>query len=443
MSKTENIFFQILEGIMVTESEQGDNNSKPHVVSPKTDGEPPENEAEQSTKDEAEQATENSQELVKKPDPGIGELVEKARILLFHGIEQGNDIEKEHIDAVTEAMNAYGTDDWTLDLEKRFYSAYSAMSKLSGGVSAAAIEHTRSFRLIYTFVIAAIGIAFLAYLVYQQNTFVRLQESTSAYDKLTEQRRLKDRDLRQKESERANLETFNRLPPTVPTKIAGPVAFGLTLDPEESPIQRESRISAEVDALKFEIARIENQINAQFRIISEIMPVSSADPVPEQPSGGWIFGADEAEMDAWRASVAAWEARQQTRAVTDDFYGVQRAKTQIIFFNSYFLPALYGLLGTAAFVLRAFSRELRSLTLQPVNLLNYLIRLPLGALSGIAVGLILIPDGTVQNGDAVAAAPEIAGLTTVALAFIAGYSVELLFTAMDRIVSAFGGGQTS
>ena len=428
---------------MDSTADQGGAQNRSPSEGPKTGGKGTDTKKAQKTTNSEEQVDESIEQTNDRDQSGVGDLIDKSRILLFHGLEQGTDLKQEHIDAITEAINAYGTEDWTLDLEKRFYNAYSAMSKLSDGVSAEAIEHTRRYRLLYSFIIAFIGIVFLAYLVFQQNTFVRLQESTSSYDELTEQRQIKSQSFLQKTNELSFLERFNALSLTHPDKQAGPEAFGLTLEPEETTRQREDRISAEVAALEDEITRIDNQIKAQFRIISELMPVSAIDPVPERPNGWLFWSPDEAEMDSWRTELELWEQRQSEREVTDDFYGVQRAKTQIIFFNSYFLPALYGLLGTAAFVLRAFSRDLRSLSLQPVNLLNYLIRLPLGALSGIAVGLILIPDGTVPNEDAVAAAPEIAGLTTVALAFIAGYSVELLFTAMDRIVGAFGGTQTS
>jgi hypothetical protein len=55
----------------------------------------------------------------------------------------------------------------------------------------------------------------------------------------------------------------------------------------------------------------------------------------------------------------------------------------------------------------------------------------LGAVSGLAIGWFCKPSSADVNG--------LGLISPFALAFVAGYSVDLLFTAMDRIVSAFSG----
>ena len=188
-----------------------------------------------------------------------------------------------------------------------------------------------------------------------------------------------------------------------------------------------NKMETEIYTLKIKEERLNNEITAQFQLLLEILPVGQESQPPKKPSG--LFVADS-EVEEWQKKMDAWLEEQSSNKPAERYYVLQRAKNQIVFYNAYLLPALYGVLGTVAFILRAFSRELRRLTLDNEKLLNYFIRLPLGALSGIAVGLILTED----------AIPEgLAGITPLALAFIAGYSVELLFTAMDRIVIAFGG----
>jgi hypothetical protein len=49
-----------------------------------------------------------------------------------------------------------------------------------------------------------------------------------------------------------------------------------------------------------------------------------------------------------------------------------------------------------------------------------------GVLGGLAIGWFFKPSGE-----------GVGSLSPLALAFVAGYSVDLLFTAMDRIVGAF------
>ena len=93
----------------------------------------------------------------------------------------------------------------------------------------------------------------------------------------------------------------------------------------------------------------------------------------------------------------------------------------------YLLPLAYGLLGAATFVLRSLSREIRELTFLAENEVKYRLRLSLGSLCGLAVGWFLKSD-----------TPGIAGsLSPLALAFVMGYNVELLFSLMDRTMAGF------
>jgi hypothetical protein len=91
-------------------------------------------------------------------------------------------------------------------------------------------------------------------------------------------------------------------------------------------------------------------------------------------------------------------------------------------------PLLYGLLGAAAYVMRSLSKEISDVTFSNVSNVRFVLRLVLGMLSGISVGLILTPDTPPST---------LSAVTPLALAFLAGYSVELLFSAMDRLISAF------
>ncbi|MBI5100306.1 MAG: hypothetical protein HZB33_00505 [Nitrospirae bacterium] len=90
------------------------------------------------------------------------------------------------------------------------------------------------------------------------------------------------------------------------------------------------------------------------------------------------------------------------------------------------LPLLYGLLGSAAYVLRTLSVRIRNVTYVPTANTGFGLRMQLGTLAGLAIGWFYKPDGLVNS-----------SLSPFALAFLAGYSVELFFTAMDKFVLAF------
>lgn len=107
---------------------------------------------------------------------------------------------------------------------------------------------------------------------------------------------------------------------------------------------------------------------------------------------------------------------------------VMLARTPFVLFSlqAYVLPLLYGLLGACTYVLRMLSRDVRAFSYTPESHIRYKIRLVLGTLSGLAITWFFEPGSETLK-----------SLSPLALAFLAGYSVEILFAAMDRFVMAF------
>jgi hypothetical protein len=103
-------------------------------------------------------------------------------------------------------------------------------------------------------------------------------------------------------------------------------------------------------------------------------------------------------------------------------------KTILDFVAAYLLPALYGLLGACAFVLRQLCNDVSTLRFADDSRVRYTLRLNIGVLAGLAVGWFIDPT---QEGSVVA------NLSPLALAFVAGYGSDLLFAVLDRIVNAF------
>ncbi|MCP4668752.1 MAG: hypothetical protein GY849_20625 [Deltaproteobacteria bacterium] len=93
--------------------------------------------------------------------------------------------------------------------------------------------------------------------------------------------------------------------------------------------------------------------------------------------------------------------------------------------NIYLLPLLYGLLGAVTFVLRSLSIEIKQLTFTYDSDIRYRLRLSLGALAGMAVGWFLKPEELESLGS----------ISPMALAFLMGYNVEVLFSIMDRFIA--------
>jgi hypothetical protein len=97
----------------------------------------------------------------------------------------------------------------------------------------------------------------------------------------------------------------------------------------------------------------------------------------------------------------------------------------------YLLPLLYGLLGAFTFVLRSLSIETQRLTYSRASNTKYRLRIYMGALAGLVV-VWFVPVESAQT-----STTFLKALTPLALAFLAGYSVEILFAGLDRLVNAF------
>ena len=101
--------------------------------------------------------------------------------------------------------------------------------------------------------------------------------------------------------------------------------------------------------------------------------------------------------------------------------------------QQYVLPLIYGWLGAMTYVLRTLGQQTRARLYSVDDQLSFNLRIWLGIVAGLAIGWFFRSD----KGETAVAVGSISAL---ALAFVAGYSVELLFTAMDKIVNAFTGG---
>ncbi|MCK5016604.1 MAG: hypothetical protein KAS32_05960, partial [Candidatus Peribacteraceae bacterium] len=109
---------------------------------------------------------------------------------------------------------------------------------------------------------------------------------------------------------------------------------------------------------------------------------------------------------------------------------VKSARFVLNAIQTYLLPLLYGLLGAFAFVFRSLSDELKTSSFTEESVINYRLQIALGILSGLAIGWFFVRTGD-ETGF------SIRSLSPLALAFLAGYSVELLFSIMDKLISAF------
>lgn len=124
-------------------------------------------------------------------------------------------------------------------------------------------------------------------------------------------------------------------------------------------------------------------------------------------------------------------ANEQARMQCERSARLQAAGVVLENLQRYALPLIYGLLGACVFTLRTLAGLIRARAYSESSNIDFRIRLCLGTLGGLVSAWFLIP-GKPGGTDTLTGA-----LSPFALAFLAGYSIELMFSAMDRIISAF------
>jgi hypothetical protein len=97
--------------------------------------------------------------------------------------------------------------------------------------------------------------------------------------------------------------------------------------------------------------------------------------------------------------------------------------------QAWLLPLLYGALGAFVFVVRTLSIQARDRLFRKEGLVALKMRIYLGMIGGLGIGWFW--KDTPEKGTSLAA------LSPLALAFVAGYGVELFFTLLDKIVNTF------
>lgn len=112
-----------------------------------------------------------------------------------------------------------------------------------------------------------------------------------------------------------------------------------------------------------------------------------------------------------------------------EFVRIESARTVATRLSDVYLPLLLGWLGAHAFILRNMSKAITERSFAPGSAFNHIARIGLGALAGLASNWLLTP-GSVGGA-------QWTNLPVWALAFVAGYGIELVFAFMDRIISAF------
>jgi hypothetical protein len=151
---------------------------------------------------------------------------------------------------------------------------------------------------------------------------------------------------------------------------------------------------------------------------------------PKRAAQPISFGDIEAYENSWTCFLIRLRI-DEAKLAYSPWPVIYETRSKVNMLVTWLLPGLYGLLGACVYVMRdmMLSRRDRTGPDQSVfHQLTLLLRIALGGLAGIIIGWFWVP-GTVGGG---AAAPAISSIP-FGIAFLAGFSIETLFSLLDRI----------
>lgn len=181
------------------------------------------------------------------------------------------------------------------------------------------------------------------------------------------------------------------------------------------------------------------QIDEQLLQIAEKKETHKTEKADEnQKNLEFEKGTDYEMLKFWLSQVVSLNELNSTKGEVSN--PIKKMKSNImqkkivIFLLSllqlYILPIICGLLGTCVYILRDLSFKIKNCAFTEAAKINFRIRLLIGSLAGTASAWIL---GVGKASD------QLTSLPPLAVAFLVGYSIEILFSVMDAFIGNFIG----
>jgi|GEM_PF-2653382 len=368
------------------------------------------------SEEDAEQEADMAEDVRRNRVTYLRQSIINSQSLLAFSAESSVSIPPQVVAGITSAQRTFGTTNWTPEIENAFWQAFRELSLRLKPVTSNSLQWvaTQSRRVTITFI--SLGILSLLLLIFGQifwvyinNTSTQIRESIKA--------------LNEKEALVTELDGTIRL---LDGQIFSPQFNDLTDADRQKIQQNRNKSTAKSNTYYTEIDQIKRLLTAQYVILADWVPKFAGDPKPAEP--GWFDSSEQAK--AKQTALAKWYDEQNTERDFEKEYLLAQAGSILALMSTYVLPVLYGVLGTFAYILRSISRGVEERVLNESTILNFWVRIPLGMLSGVAVGWFLTSETLPTGWESV---------QPLAFAFVAGYSVELIFTGMDRLVGAFTG----
>lgn len=337
--------------------------------------------------------------------------LEDAERLLAHAAEYGIKISEKHIKAIVEAKAKEQNDNWTEQDEIDLWVAFQTISKAVHPVTIDSIRASSTP--------TGEPSGWLAYLFRIKNRRSLVRKSVRWYSGFALVSMLIMLSLQiyslQGTKYLASLESGNNRTMEIENRLHQLV---LITSADRSIMMEQEALMTEMDEKTQEVESNIELLNNWLKFTYNIWSKTTREVHQAMQQ------KREAVNDAPMDGPPAFSAPDNK---TQNIIIIQQSKSLLIILNQYILPLMYGLLGGFAFVLRSLANETKSMTYTAVSNIKYALRIHLGALAGLVVGFLW---GDIASGSVGVAN----SFSPLAVAFIAGYSVEFMFRLLDSII---------
>ncbi len=339
--------------------------------------------------------------------------IQEAQLLLSYAAQKGLDLDPATVQTIVEAKHAQQMQTWSSDIETRFWLAFNAIARAVEPASVASLKATHPIPDTHPNDFYNGFWGFLRKHFSPPYTNSLAQKTVSSYQRMTL-------------LVLAMLVIVQFYSLTGSHIINGIVNI-YPAQMEQLEIRRAQLIEeTPVDQLanNNELIDIDNKLqDLRIRLDANHAILKQWNII----WGYMGFSALERSMES-AASLPMFERHLQYQVIH-----LQEAQFGLQALQLYILPLLYGLLGAFAYVLRTLTLEIRNLTYEVESNIRYRLRIQLGALAGLAVGWFTDPGSAVSI--------SALSLSPLALAFLTGYSVEVFFAIMDRLIYTLSTGE--
>lgn len=324
--------------------------------------------------------------------------IANASIMLSYILDKGLDIDKKHIEAVIDSKNKFRKNKWSTDAEICFYLTYKELTKIIQPVTVDSLASARPTGIDNVGPIGrffgrkgkgALSARSTTWYMVVTGVFMFLLLGVHIYFFLGSTR-LNNIDECGSEIERlsSRMRDLNIMTQKDPDNLS---------------------FSSEFEEVAMKLGEFDDRLESNVDLL-----------------GPWVQNL--------RRFTFNTTIRTDTIAKDDIRYGkantaiIQEARSYRLILGTYLLPLLYGIIGGFTFVLRELTSEIKKLTFYTGSNIKYILRILLGAIAGLAIGLFW---GDIQN------AQQLGALSPMLIAFIAGYCVEYLLQFIDRTTKNF------